>query len=69
MKKFLAIAAIAIAFTACNDEKKTDTVKTSDTSTVVTPAVDTTHKADTATVVKDTVVKTTTTVDTIKKTK
>ena len=61
MKKFLAIALIAASFAACNNssDKKVDETKTSDTSKVVTK--------DTATVVKDTTVKTTTTIDTLKK--
>jgi cytochrome c5 len=59
MKKFLAIAAIAATFTACNDEKKTEEVTVKDTATVVTaPAT-----PDTAQVVTST----TTTVDTVKK--
>lgn len=57
MKKFLAIAAIAIAFTACNDEKKSEEVTTKDTSTVVTPvapAADTNQVVTTTTVSTDT---------------
>ena len=43
MKKFLAIAAIAISLVACNDEKKTEeTTVTTDTTTVLTPMTDTT---------------------------
>ncbi len=65
MKKFLAVAVIAASFVACNDaDKKVEENKTSDTTTVVTPA---TAKADTALVVRDTTVKMTTTVDTVKK--
>ena len=65
MKKFLAIALIAASFTACNDEKKEETTTTtSDTTTVVTPVA---PSMDTAMVVKDTTVKMTTTIDTIKK--
>ena len=64
MKKFLAIALIAASFTACNngEDKKVDEVKTSDTTTVVVPVA-----PDTMNVVKDTTVKTTVTVDTMKK--
>ena len=57
MKKFLAIAAIAATFTACNNDKKTDEVS-KDTTTVVTPVT-----ADTAKVVTTTTVST----DTVKK--
>jgi hypothetical protein len=65
MKKLLAIAIIAISFTACNDSaKKTEETKSSDTTTVVTPAMST---PDTAMVKKDTTIKMTTTVDTLKK--
>lgn len=63
MKKvILALAIVSVSFAACNngEEKKVDETKTSDTTTVVaTP--------DTMTVVKDTMVKTTTTIDTMKK--
>ncbi len=61
-KAILAFAIVSVSFAACNnDDKKTDETKTSDTTKVVTPM------ADTATVVKDTTVKTS--VDTISKTK
>ena len=51
---------MSVAFVACNNgDKKTEETKTSDTTQVV--------KKDTATVVKDTTVKTTTTIDTLKK--
>ncbi len=60
MKKFFAVLAIAAFAVACNNSsKKVDETKTSDTTKVVTK--------DTATVVKDTTVKTTTTIDTLKK--
>ena len=61
MKKVLAIALIAASFAACNNksDKKVDETKTSDTTQVVTK--------DTATVVKDTTIKTTTTIDTLNK--
>ena len=60
-KAILAFAVVSIAFVACNNDgdKKTEETKTSDTTKVVTK--------DTATVVKDTIVKTTTTIDTLKK--
>ncbi|HEY6062225.1 MAG TPA: hypothetical protein VIV35_01380 [Chitinophagaceae bacterium] len=60
MKKFLAIALIAASFAACNNssDKKVEETKTSDTTKVVTQ--------DTATVVKDSTVKTTVTTDTLK---
>lgn len=60
-KAFLAIAIITVSFAACTGDtsKKTDEVKTSDTSNVVTK--------DTMQVIKDTSVKTTVTVDTLKK--
>lgn len=63
MKKFLAIAAIAIAFTACNDEKKSEdtTTVSSDTSITTMPVT----SVDTAKVITTT--ETTTTVDTIVK--
>jgi hypothetical protein len=68
MKKFLAIAVIAVSFVACNDgEKKTEETKTSDTSVVVTPSTDATKTPDTSVVVKDTTVKVTTSTDTTKK--
>ena len=63
MKKLLAIALIATSFVACNDTNtKTDEKKTSDTSAVVVPST-----PDTVTTIKDTTVKTTTTIDTLKK--
>jgi len=58
-KAFLAIAIVSVTFTACNSGDKTEETKTSDTTKVVTK--------DTATVVKDTTVKTTTSIDTLKK--
>ena len=63
MKKvILALAIVSVSFAACNsgDDKKVEETKSSDTSIVIT-------KPDTAMVVKDTVVKMTTKVDTIKK--
>jgi predicted small secreted protein len=63
MKKVIfALAIVSVSFVACNsgEDKKVEETKTSDTTTVVVPA-------DTMTVVKDTTVKTTTTVDTLKK--
>jgi hypothetical protein len=63
MKKvILALAIVSVSFVACNsgEDKKVEEVKSSDTTTVVTAP-------DTMTVVKDTTVKTTTTVDTLKK--
>ena len=62
MKKLLVFAVVAASFASCTNgegDKKVEEVKTSDTSMVVTP--------DTSLVVKDTTVKTTTTVDTTKK--
>ena len=64
MKKVIlafAVVSVSVAFVACNgdSDKKVDETKTSDTTKVVTK--------DTATVVKDTTVKTTTTIDTLKK--
>ena len=56
-KAFLAIAIITVSFAACTG----DSSKTSDTSNVVTK--------DTMQVVKDSTVKTTVTVDTLKKKK
>ncbi len=53
MKKFLAIAAIAISLVACNDEKKTEeTTIVTDSTTITTPMVDTivTPMADTTVV-------------------
>jgi ABC-type Fe3+-hydroxamate transport system substrate-binding protein len=60
-KAFLAIAIITVSFAACTGDssKTSDEVKTSDTSNVVTK--------DTMQVVKDSTVKTTVTVDTLKK--
>jgi ABC-type Fe3+-hydroxamate transport system substrate-binding protein len=62
-KAFLAIAIITVSFAACTGDssKTSDEVKTSDTSNVVTK--------DTMQVVKDSTVKTTVTVDTLKKKK
>ena len=62
MKKLLVFAVIAASFASCTNgegDKKVEEVKTSDTTMVVKP--------DTSMVVKDTTVKTTTTVDTTKK--
>jgi hypothetical protein len=62
MKKvILALAIVSVTFAACNsgDDKKVEETKTSDTTKVVTK--------DTTTIVKDTTVKMTTTVDTLKK--
>ena len=64
MKKvILALAIVSVSFVACNgtDEKKVDETKTTDTTKVATK--------DSVIVVKDTTVKTTTTIDTIKKSK
>ena len=64
MKKvILALAIVSVTFAACNsgEDKKVEETKTSDTTTVVA------H--DTAVVVKDTTVKMTTTIDTLKKKK
>ena len=63
MKKvILALAVVSVSFAACNSgDKKVEETKSSDTTKVVTK--------DTATVVKDTTIKTTTTIDTLKKTK
>ena len=59
-KAILAFAVVSVSLVACNSsDKKTEETKTSDTTQVV--------KKDTATVVKDTTVKTTTTIDTLKK--
>ena len=60
-KAILAFAVVSVSFVACNNDgdKKTEETKTSDTTQVI--------KKDTATVVKDTTVKTTTTIDTLKK--
>ena len=61
-KAILALAIVSVSFVACNNgDKKTEETKTSDTTKVVTK--------DTAMVVKDTTVKTTTSIDTIKKKK
>lgn len=55
MKKLIAIALIAVSFTACNEgEKKTEETIGTDTTTVVTQTMDTT------TVITDTTVTTTT---------
>ena len=62
MKKvILALAVVSVAFAACNsgDDKKVEETKSSDTTNVI--------KTDTTMVVKDTTVKTTTTIDTLKK--
>lgn len=62
MKKALvALAVVAVSFAACNGgDKKTEEVKSSDTTTVV--------KKDTVNVIKDTTIKTTVVpVDTTKK--
>ncbi len=62
MKKvILALAIVSVSFVACNsgEDKKVEETKTSDTTVVVTP--------DTMKIVNDTTVKTTTTVDTLKK--
>ena len=61
MKKFLAIAVIAASMVACGNkgDKKVDETKMSDTTKVIT--------TDTATVVKDSTVKTTVVTDTLKK--
>ena len=59
-KAILAVAIVSVSFAACNSgDKKVEETKTSDTSTVI--------KKDTTMVVKDTTVKTTTTIDTLKK--
>ena len=60
-KAILAFAVVSVSFVACNngEEKKVEEVKSSDTTVVV--------NKDTMTVVKDTTVKMTTTVDTLKK--
>ncbi len=63
MKKLLVFAVIAATFASCSNgtgDKKVEEVKTSDTTAVVAAP-------DTSMVVKDTTVKTTTTVDTLKK--
>ena len=61
-KAILAVAIVSVTFAACNSgDKKVEETKTSDTSTVI--------KKDTTMVVKDTTVKTTTTIDTLKKMK
>ncbi|HMI79574.1 MAG TPA: hypothetical protein VK484_12325 [Ferruginibacter sp.] len=61
MKKvILALAIVSVAFAACNEgDKKVEETKVSDTTVVPT--------TDTTMVVKDTTVKTTTTIDTLKK--
>ena len=63
MKKvILALAVVSVSFVACNSgDKKVEETKSSDTTKVVTK--------DNATVVKDTTINNTTTLDTIKKTK
>ena len=61
-KAFLAISIVTISFAACSSgNDKTNKVTTSDTSNIVTK--------DTMQVVKDSTVKTTVTVDTLKKKK
>jgi hypothetical protein len=60
MKKFLAIAAIAAAMTACNnsgggDKTDNDTIKPADTTTVITPSKDTVTVPIADTTKKDTV--------------
>ena len=63
MKKFLAIAVIAISLASCNEGDKTVTETTgSDTTTMIS-----TPERDTTMVVTDTTVKTTVETDTIKK--
>ena len=59
-KAILAFTVVSVAFVACNNDgdKKVDETKTSDTTKVV--------MKDTAMVVKDTMIKTTTTIDTVK---
>jgi hypothetical protein len=53
MKKFFAIAAIAVSLVACNDESKS--TETKDTTTVVTPVTpDTTQVVTTTEVTTDT---------------
>ncbi|MEO7048643.1 MAG: hypothetical protein ABI091_25305 [Ferruginibacter sp.] len=62
MKKLFALALVAASFASCSNgegDKKVEEVKTSDTAMVVTP--------DTTMVKTDTTVKTTTTMDTLKK--
>ena len=62
MKKvILALAIVSVSFAACNngEDKKVEETKTSDTTVVATP--------DTTLVVKDTTVKMTTTIDSVKK--
>ena len=55
MKKFLAIAVIAVSLVACNDDSKSTSTETKDTSTVVTPvAPDTTQVVKTTEVTTDT---------------
>jgi uncharacterized protein YcfL len=54
MKKFLAIAVIAVSLVACNDDASS-TTETKDTSTVVTtPTPDTTQVVTTTEVTTDT---------------
>ncbi|MCW3090803.1 MAG: hypothetical protein JWP81_1872 [Ferruginibacter sp.] len=62
MKKLLVFAVVAASFASCSNgegDKKVEEVKSSDTTAVVSK--------DTAMVVKDTTVKTTTTIDTVTK--
>jgi hypothetical protein len=54
MKKFLAIAVVALSLTACNDDSKS-TTETKDTTTTVTPvAPDTTQVVTTTETTVDT---------------
>ncbi|GEM_PF-3593203 len=64
MKKLLVFAVVAASFASCSngEDKKVDEVKTTDSTTIVTPVA-----PDSAIVVTDSTVKTTVTTDTIKK--
>ncbi|MBC7888179.1 MAG: hypothetical protein H7Z13_09825 [Ferruginibacter sp.] len=63
MKKLLVFAVIAVTFASCaNSETKTEEVKSSDSTTVVTPVA-----PDSTLVVTDSTIKTTVTTDSIKK--
>ncbi len=64
MKKLLVFAVVAASFASCSEssDKKVEEVKTSDTTTVITPVA-----PDTTMIVKDSTVKTTVTVDSTKK--
>ena len=67
MKKvILALAIVSVSFAACNngEDKKVEETTTKDTMTVITPV-----SADTVKVIKDSIVKTTVTTDTMKKKK